>query len=74
MPIVIKTVIKPTPSIYKEQETINIKTKENVKYQIQGRHDPAIIHRARVVVDSMIAIGLLDLLTQRFGYLWMGEE
>ena len=34
--------------------------------QITGRHDPAIIHRARAVVDSVVAIGLLDLLTARF--------
>ncbi|MDF9825272.1 chorismate synthase [Breznakia sp. PF5-3] len=73
MPIIIKTVIKPTPSIYKKQETVNYKTKENTVLQIEGRHDPAIVHRARVVIDSVIAIGLLDLLTQRFGYLWMGE-
>lgn len=74
MPILIKTVIKPTPSIYKKQQTINIESKENVTYQIEGRHDPAIIHRARVVLDSVIAIGLLDLLVQRYGYLWMKED
>lgn len=74
MPITIKSVIKPTPSIYKEQNTINIKTKENAKITIEGRHDPAIIHRARVVVDSMIALGLLDLIIDRHGYLWMVNE
>lgn len=73
MPIVIKSVVKPTPSIYKQQNTIDIETKENISYQIKGRHDPAIIHRARVVVDSMIAIGLLDLLVQRHGTQWIGE-
>lgn len=71
MPIIIKSVVKPTPSIYKPQETIHLSKHENVTYQIEGRHDPAIIHRARVVIDSVIAIGLLDLLTQRYGYLWM---
>ncbi|MGF6906200.1 chorismate synthase [Fusobacterium sp. PH5-44] len=74
MPITIKSVIKPTPSIYKEQNTINIKTKENTKITIEGRHDPAIIHRARVVVDSVIALGLLDLIIERHGYLWMVNE
>lgn len=74
MPIVIKSVVKPTPSIYKPQETIHLQTQENVTYQIKGRHDPAIIHRARVVLDSVIAIGLLDLLVQRHGYLWMKED
>ncbi len=74
MPILFQTVIKPTPSIYKEQETVNISTGENVSYQIQGRHDPAIIHRARVVVDSMAAIVLADMLTLRFGTDWLFEE
>ena len=60
MPIRIKTVIKPTPSIYKPQETIDRQTHEPVILQIQGRHDPAIIHRARVVVDSVLALGVLD--------------
>lgn len=73
MPLLIKTVIKPTASIYKIQDTIDIARGENIKFQIEGRHDPAIIHRARVVIDSVIAIGLLDLLVQRYGTLYMGE-
>jgi len=74
MPVLFNTVIKPTPSIYKEQQTINIDTKENVSFQIQGRHDPAIIHRARVVVDSMTAIVIADMLAMRFGTDWLYEE
>lgn len=64
MPIRIRTVIKPTPSIYKEQETIDRETHEAVKLTIEGRHDPAIIHRARVVVDSVIALALLDMIME----------
>lgn len=71
MPICFRTVVKPTPSIYKAQDTVNIKTKENTSLTIEGRHDPAIIHRARVVVDSMTAIVLADLLTGRFGTDWL---
>lgn len=75
MPIRFNTVVKPTPSIYKEQETINIETMENEIMQIHGRHDPAIIHRARVVVDSMTAIVLADMLAVRFGTDWLlGEK
>ncbi len=74
MPIRIKSVVKPTPSIFKHQDSINIETKENVNFQINGRHDPAIIHRARVVIDSVVAIGLLDLCAMRYGYLWMKED
>lgn len=65
MPIVIHTCIKATPSIYKEQDSVDYKTKEAQKLVIQGRHDPCIIHRARVVVDSMVAFGILDLLCSR---------
>ncbi len=61
MPIIIHTCVKPTPSIYKEQASVDYLTKENVKLQIQGRHDPCIIHRARIVIDSVVAFGLLDL-------------
>lgn len=61
MPIVFQTVIKPTASIYKPQASVNYQTKEPVELAIKGRHDPAIIHRARAVVDAMTAFGLLDL-------------
>ena len=39
----------------------------NEKLTLTGRHDPAIFHRARVVVDSMTALAVLDLLIQRYG-------
>ena len=74
MPIIIKTAIKPTPSIYREQESIDISKHENIKFNIEGRHDPAIIHRARVVVDSVVAFGILDLLCMRYGYMFMRKE
>jgi len=59
--IVTSVCIKPTPSISKIQNTINIETKENVEYSINGRHDPCIVPRALVVVEAMLAIGILDL-------------
>lgn len=65
--------VKPTPSIYKTQSTVNFKTKENAGLQIKGRHDPAIIHRARVVVDSITALTLCDLLIMRFGTQFFGK-
>lgn len=67
MPILFRCAVKPTPSIYKEQETVNFKELKNDKITIQGRHDPAIIHRARVVVDSITALVLYDILIGRFG-------
>lgn len=68
MPIIVNTVIKPTPSIYKEQETVNFDTKENINHIIKGRHDPCIVHRARVVVDSAIALSILDLCMSKYGH------
>ncbi len=74
MPIRFKTVFKPTPSISQAQKTVNFQTKEDVDVEIHGRHDPAIIHRARVVVDAMCAITLVDVLIERYGELYFGSE
>lgn len=74
MPIQFQTVVKPTPSIYKKQDTVDINKMENVTLQIEGRHDPAIIHRARVVVDSMTAIVISDMLAVRYGTDWLQKE
>jgi chorismate synthase len=67
MPILFRCAVKPTASIYKKQETVDFIKNENAVLQIQGRHDPAIIHRARVVVDSVTALVLCDMLAGRFG-------
>ena len=74
MPVLFRCAIKPTPSIYREQDTVNFFEKKNAKLNISGRHDPAIIHRARVVVDSMAALVTADLLTGRFGTDYLAEE
>jgi len=63
--IIIKIAIKPTPSISKEQDTIDINNK-NSKIKIEGRHDPCIVPRLIPVAESMIALVLVDkLLIQR---------
>ena len=67
MPITVRTVIKPTPSIFREQETVDLSKMENATLSLKGRHDPAIVHRARVVVDSVVALTLVDLLATRYG-------
>jgi len=67
MPILFRCAIKPTPSIFTEQESVDLDTMQNALLTLKGRHDPAIIHRARVVVDSVTALVLYDLLAQRFG-------
>lgn len=65
MPIVLKTAIKPTPSISKKQKTINVKTKTNEELVIEGRHDPCIVQRAVPVIEAVCAIGILDLIKER---------
>ena len=59
--IILRAHIKPTPSIFQEQETVNRKGEE-IKIQIKGRHDPIIVPRAVVVVESMVALVLADAL------------
>lgn len=67
MPILFRCAIKPTPSISIEQNSVNLMTGEDTKISITGRHDPAIIHRARAVVDAVTAIAMADMLITRFG-------
>ncbi len=67
MPITFRTAVKPTPSIFKEQETVDFLHGKDATLSLAGRHDPAIVHRAAVVVDAMTALTLLDLLSLRFG-------
>ena len=67
MPILFRCAVKPTPSIYREQQTVDPTTMQPASLSLKGRHDPVIVHRARVVVDSMTALVLCDLLVQRNG-------
>lgn len=71
MPIVFRTVIKPTPTIFKPQNTVNFKDMTETVIEPNGRHDPAIVHRARVVQDAATAVVICDMLAMRFGTDWM---
>lgn len=64
MPVVFRVVIKPTPSIAKEQRTININTLENDTLKINGRHDPCIVQRVLVVIEAITAIAVLELMNK----------
>ena len=67
MPITFRCAVKPTPSIFKAQDTVRLSTMKEESFIIEGRHDPAIIHRIRSVVDAVTAIAIADMLTVRFG-------
>lgn len=73
MPLCFRVAVKPTPSIAKPQQTVDIANKTDATLEITGRHDPAIVHRARAVVDAMTAITLCDILAVRFGTDWLAE-
>ncbi len=62
MPIVFRTVIKPTPSIAKKQKTIDISAGCDAEIEIVGRHDPCIVQRAVPVIEAATAIAIYDLI------------
>lgn len=68
MPIILRCAFKPTPSISQQQDTVNLKTEKNDTIEIQGRHDPCIVCRAVPVVESAVAVALLDQLLEANGY------
>ena len=57
--VVFRAYVKPTPSIFQKQETVN-RSGEEIEIQIKGRHDPVIVPRAVVVVESMAELTVLD--------------
>jgi len=68
MPIMIKVAIKPTPSIAKEQKTVNLASMENAAISIKGRHDPCVVPKAVPAIEAAVAIALADHMI-RAGYL-----
>ena len=61
--LILRAAVKPTSSIARTQQTVNT-SGENTEITVLGRHDPVIVPRAVVVVESMTAITLADLLLQ----------
>ena len=74
MPLRFSCVIKPTPSIGREQRTVDYLNGRETTISVSGRHDPAVIHRARVVVDSVTALVLCDLIAGRYGTDWLKAQ
>ncbi len=62
MPLIFRVAIKPTPSIAKEQNSINLQTKENDILAVKGRHDPCIIPRAVPCIEAAAAIAVINLI------------
>ena len=62
MPVVFRAAIKPTPSIAKEQQSVNLNSMEPSALRIEGRHDPCIVPRAVPVIEAAAAIAITDLI------------
>ena len=60
MPLLFTAAIKPTPSISRPQQTVNLETGEITTLEIKGRHDPCIVPRAVPVVEAAAAIAIFD--------------
>ena len=67
MPITFNVVVKPTPSIYQEQKTINMKTNEETIIKVVGRHDPCITRRINIVIRCITALVIADILVEKYG-------
>jgi len=63
--ILFRTVVKPTPSLNREIESINIKDKKNITLPGKGRFDPCIVHRVRAVVDALTRYCLVEFLMEK---------
>ncbi len=64
MPIIVRAALKPTPSIFKEQNTVDLQTGQNTVLKVNGRHDPCIVPRALPAVEAAVAIAVTMLLAE----------
>lgn len=62
MPLIFRAALKPTPSISREQDTVDLRTMKNAKLTVTGRHDPCIVPRAAVALEAAACVAALDML------------
>ncbi len=60
MPVIFRCAFKPTPSIAKQQQTVNLSTGENEILTVGGRHDPCVVQRAVPCVEAAAALAIAD--------------
>ena len=65
MPIVFRVAMKPTPTVFSEQDSVDLKTMKSAKLAMKGRHDPCIVRRAVPVVEAMVAFAIADAIIDR---------
>jgi chorismate synthase len=71
MPITFRVAIKPTASIGKPQQTVDISLMENVTLNLKGRHDPCIVHRVIHVINAVTSYALLEVIARKEGLTWV---
>lgn len=64
MPVIFRAAIKPTPSIAKKQNTVDLQQKTNAELEIHGRHDPCIVPRAVPVIEAVTAIAVINIISE----------
>ncbi len=67
-PVVFRVAMKPTPSIYKPQLSVDLKTMRDVEFTVKGRHDPCVVLRAVPCVEAAAAVALYDALSSDEGW------
>ena len=67
MPIVFRTVLRPTPSIGIVQKSVHMDSLRDTALTIEGRHDPCIVHRACPVIDAVTALVIADVVMEAEG-------
>jgi len=65
MPVIFRAAMKPTPSIFSEQDSVDMNTMTNVKLSIKGRHDPCVALRAVPVFEAAAAIAIYDMILDK---------
>lgn len=65
MPVVFEVAMRPTPSIARPQDTVNMAEGKDAVIEIKGRHDPCVVHRAVPVIEAAAALAVCELLEGR---------
>lgn len=73
MPLTLRLALKPTPSIYKEQQSVDLATMSETPLVVRGRHDPCIAFRAVPVVEALVAFAVFDAVLEREGTVVIGS-